>query len=131
MNGPGEANAAIHKATAKGDKVTQDIAVSVKGDQVTCSINGTVVGTYAKADLVVPENSSHSTGSTASGSRTIRKAWSRASRRLLRRAFCSALKLKLMLEAGPGLPTRDAGSGASSHLVEISEAVTSPALSMS
>ena len=54
MNGPGEANAAIHKATAKGDKVTQDIAVSVKGDQVTCSINGTVVGTYAKADLVGP-----------------------------------------------------------------------------
>jgi hypothetical protein len=54
MNGGGEANAAIHKATAKGDKVTQDIAVSVKGDQVTCSINGTVVGTYAKADLVGP-----------------------------------------------------------------------------
>ena len=54
MNGPGEANAAIHKAAAKGDKITQDIAVSVKGDQVTCSINGTVVGTYAKADLVGP-----------------------------------------------------------------------------
>lgn len=54
MNGGGEANAAIHKAAAKGDKVTQDIAMSVKGDKVTCSINGTVVGTYAKADLVGP-----------------------------------------------------------------------------
>jgi hypothetical protein len=54
MNGPGEANAAIHKAAAKGDKVTQDIAVSVKGDQVTCAINGTVVGTYSKADIVGP-----------------------------------------------------------------------------
>jgi hypothetical protein len=54
MNGGGEANAAIHKAAAKGDKVTQEIAMSVKGDQVTCSINGTVVGTYAKADLVGP-----------------------------------------------------------------------------
>ena len=54
MNGAGEANAAIHKAAAKGDKVTQDIAMSVKGDKVTCSINGTVVGTYNKADLVGP-----------------------------------------------------------------------------
>jgi hypothetical protein len=34
--------------------VTQDIALSVKGDNVTCSINGTVVGTYSKADLVAP-----------------------------------------------------------------------------
>jgi hypothetical protein len=32
--------------------VSQDIAVSVKGNDVTCSINGTVVGTYKKADLV-------------------------------------------------------------------------------
>ncbi len=54
MNGPGEANPAIHKAAAKGDKITQDIAMSVKGDQVTCSINGAVVGTYNKADLVGP-----------------------------------------------------------------------------
>ena len=53
LNGPrGEANAAIHKAAAKGDPVSQEIAISVKGDQVTCSVNGTVVGTYAKADLV-------------------------------------------------------------------------------
>lgn len=50
--GRGEANAAVHKAAGPGSPVTQDIAVSVKGDNVTCSINGTVVGTYKKADLV-------------------------------------------------------------------------------
>ncbi len=53
MNGgEGEANAAIHKAGAKGEKVTQEIAVAVKGDKVTCAVNGTVVGTYNKSDLV-------------------------------------------------------------------------------
>jgi hypothetical protein len=53
MNGGhGEENAAVHKASAKGQPVTQDIAVSVKGDQVSCSINGAVVGTYKKSDLV-------------------------------------------------------------------------------
>jgi hypothetical protein len=50
--GHGEANAAVHKAAAPGSPVTQDIAISVKGNDVTCSINGTVVGTYMKADLV-------------------------------------------------------------------------------
>jgi len=53
MNGGrGEANAAIHKAAGKDQPVTQEIAVSVKGDDVTCAVNGTVVGTYKKADLV-------------------------------------------------------------------------------
>ncbi len=53
MNGrEGEANAAIHKAAAVGEPVTQDIAMSVKGDKVTCSVNGTVVGTYDKSALV-------------------------------------------------------------------------------
>jgi hypothetical protein len=53
VNGPrGEANAAVHKAAAKDAPVTQDIAVSVKGDRVECAVNGTVVGSYAKADLV-------------------------------------------------------------------------------
>ena len=32
--------------------MTQDIAVSVNGDKVTCSINGTVVATYNKSDVV-------------------------------------------------------------------------------
>src|SRR4051812_45956958 len=53
MNGGhGEANAAVHKASGEGAPVTQDIAMSVKGNQVTCSINGTVVATYDKSALV-------------------------------------------------------------------------------
>ena len=50
--GHGEENAAVHKAAAPGSRVTQAIAMSVKGNDVTCSINGTVVGTYKKANLV-------------------------------------------------------------------------------
>jgi hypothetical protein len=48
----GEANAAVHKAASQGAPVTQDIAVSVKGDKVSCAINGTVVGSYNKSDVV-------------------------------------------------------------------------------
>ena len=47
-----EANAAVHKAAGKGSAVTQEIAMSVKGDKVECAINGTVVGSYDKAALV-------------------------------------------------------------------------------
>jgi hypothetical protein len=50
----GEVNAAVNKAAAKGAPVTQDIAVSVKGDEVQCAINGTVVATYNKSDVVGP-----------------------------------------------------------------------------
>ena len=32
--------------------VTQEIAITVKGDSVECSINGAVVATYPKPDLV-------------------------------------------------------------------------------
>ena len=52
MNGRGEENAAVHKAAGAGSPVSQDIALSVKGDKVSCSINGTVVATYNKADVV-------------------------------------------------------------------------------
>jgi hypothetical protein len=53
MNGgEGEANAAVHKAAGPGQSVTQEIAMSVKGDKVDCAINGTVVGTYDKSALV-------------------------------------------------------------------------------
>ncbi len=53
MNGGrGAANDAIHKAEGKGQPVSQDIALSVKGNQVSCSINGTVVATYDKSALV-------------------------------------------------------------------------------
>jgi hypothetical protein len=48
----GEANAAVHKAAGPGEPVTQEIAVSVKGDKVECAINGTVVGSYDKSAVV-------------------------------------------------------------------------------
>jgi hypothetical protein len=52
MNGPGEENPAVNKAAAQGEPVTQEIAISVKGDRVECAINGTVVAHYGKAALV-------------------------------------------------------------------------------
>jgi len=52
MNGRGAPNAAVHKAAGPGEPVTQEIAMSVKGDHVTCSINGTVVGDYEKSAVV-------------------------------------------------------------------------------
>jgi len=48
----GEANDAVHKAAGPGEPVTQTIAIQVKGGNVSCVINGTTVGTYAKADVV-------------------------------------------------------------------------------
>jgi hypothetical protein len=48
----GEMNDAVNKAAGKGQPVTQEIAVSVKDDKVECAINGKVVGSYSKADLV-------------------------------------------------------------------------------
>ena len=53
MNGfQGDENSAVHKAAGIGQPVTQEIAFSVKGDRVECSINGTVVAGYDKAALV-------------------------------------------------------------------------------
>ena len=54
LNGRGESNAAVHRAAGPGQPVTQDIAVSVKGDSVQCAINGTVVATYPKSEVVGP-----------------------------------------------------------------------------
>lgn len=55
MNGRmGESNPAVHKAAGKDQPVTQDIALSVKGDKVECAINGTVVASYEKSALVGP-----------------------------------------------------------------------------
>lgn len=47
-----EANAAVNKAAGPKQPVTQEIALSVKGDKVECSVNGTVVGSYDKAAIV-------------------------------------------------------------------------------
>jgi hypothetical protein len=52
MNGRGEANAVVNKAAGKDQPVTQEIAMSVKGEKVECAINGTVVGSYDKAAVV-------------------------------------------------------------------------------
>ena len=52
LNGRGAPNEAVHKAAAKGAPVTQEIAVSVKGDKVECAINGQVVGSYDKSAAV-------------------------------------------------------------------------------
>lgn len=53
MNGfRGESNASVHKAAGQGQPVTQEIALSVQGGKVECSINGTVVASYDKSALV-------------------------------------------------------------------------------
>jgi hypothetical protein len=53
MNGrEGAENAAVHKAAAKDQPVEQHVAMSVKGNKVSCSINGTEVASYNKSDLV-------------------------------------------------------------------------------
>jgi hypothetical protein len=48
------ANPAVAKAAADGS-VTQTISWTVKGDSASCSINGTAIATYSKADLVAPD----------------------------------------------------------------------------
>lgn len=55
MNGRrGEVNAAVNKAAGKDQPVTQEIVFQVIGDDVQCAINGTVVASYKKADLIGP-----------------------------------------------------------------------------
>ena len=53
MNGRGSASEAVKKAE-KGQPVTQEVMWTVKGDRAECSINGTVVAGYTKAELVGP-----------------------------------------------------------------------------
>jgi opacity protein-like surface antigen len=53
MNGRrGEEHAAVHRAAGQGQPVTQEIAVSVRGGKVECAINGTVVASYERGDVV-------------------------------------------------------------------------------
>jgi hypothetical protein len=52
LNGRREENAAINKAAGQGEPVTQVISMMVMPDKVECSINGTVVGSYPKSDVV-------------------------------------------------------------------------------
>ena len=49
LNGrEGASSPAVHKAAGPGQPVTQKIALSVRGNDVQCAINGTVVATYPK-----------------------------------------------------------------------------------
>lgn len=48
----GEEHPAVSRAAGPGEPVTQEIAVSVVGDKVECAINGTVVGSYDRSDVV-------------------------------------------------------------------------------
>ncbi len=48
----GEANDAVHKAAGPGKPVTQEIAMTVTSDNVSCAINGKTVATYPKSDVV-------------------------------------------------------------------------------
>jgi len=53
MNGRApEANPAVNKAAGVGQPVTQEIAITVKGASVSCSINGKTVATYDRSALV-------------------------------------------------------------------------------
>ena len=52
LNGRGAEDPAVNKAAGVGQPVTQEIAISVKGDKVECSINNKVVASYSKSDLV-------------------------------------------------------------------------------
>ncbi len=52
LNGRGGPNDAVHKAAGPGEPVTQEIAIQVKGDTVSCMINGATVASYKKADIV-------------------------------------------------------------------------------
>jgi hypothetical protein len=52
MNGRGAPAPSVNKAAGPKTPVTQEIAMTVKGDSVECAINGTVVATYPKAELV-------------------------------------------------------------------------------
>jgi hypothetical protein len=52
LNGRGAEDPAVNKAAGTGQPVTQEIAISVKGDKVECSINNKVVASYNKSDLV-------------------------------------------------------------------------------
>ena len=49
LNARGEPHAAINKASGVGASVTQEIALSAKGNKIECAINGQVVGSYDKS----------------------------------------------------------------------------------
>ena len=52
LNGRGAPAPSVNKAAAKGEPVTQEIAVTVSADKIECAINGAVVGSYDKTAAV-------------------------------------------------------------------------------
>jgi len=52
LNERGTPSDSVHKAPAKGEAVTQEIALSVNSDKIECAINGSVVATYDKSSAV-------------------------------------------------------------------------------
>jgi len=48
-----KADPSVNKAAGVGQPVTQEIAITVKGDAVSCSINKKVVASFAKSEVVV------------------------------------------------------------------------------
>ena len=52
MNGRGAEAPSVNRAAGRGQSVKQEIAMTVKGDQVSCDVNGQTVATYTKAELV-------------------------------------------------------------------------------
>jgi hypothetical protein len=52
LNGRGAEAPSVARASGRGAPVTQEIAITVDADSVDCSINGTVVGSYPKAELI-------------------------------------------------------------------------------
>jgi len=52
LNGRGAEDPAVNKAAGVGQPVTQEIAMTVRGDKVECSINNKVVATYDKSAVV-------------------------------------------------------------------------------
>ena len=54
MNGNGASAPSVNKAAGVGSPVTQEIAMSVTADTVSCTINGAVVASYPKTDIVGP-----------------------------------------------------------------------------
>jgi hypothetical protein len=52
LNGRGAAAPSVNKASAKGQPVTQEIAINVNADNVECAINGAVVATFPKSEVI-------------------------------------------------------------------------------
>lgn len=53
LNGPrGGSHEAVSRAAGAGEAVTQEIAISVRGGKVECAINGTVVASYDRSEVI-------------------------------------------------------------------------------